>query len=174
MANGWHDGSTVSCVDYLNTALNPKLRRQTISRTVRHLKPIIDTFDAIAVSGVSGMLIGVPVADMLDKPLIVVRKEHNTHSDCLVEGSIEGRYLIVDDLINTGETINTIVASIHNHHNEHAICVGIYLWLSQYYYDHPNPNHLTHTTPCGKIIPIMANAVKRKNCNDAGEFSNWL
>jgi adenine/guanine phosphoribosyltransferase-like PRPP-binding protein len=66
-------------------------------------------FDFIAVSGMSGVVVGAPAALRLHKPLVIVRKEsdQNTHH---VGGTIigymqlHGRYVIVDDFVSSGRT----------------------------------------------------------------------
>jgi hypothetical protein len=130
----WTDGTYTECISYLEDALVPKLRKATIQRVVRHLRKRIDEFDAIAVCGVSGLLIGTTVADKLDKPLIVVRKpdDKTTHSRLKVEGSLLGRYLIVDDLVCFGGTVRRMVKAIKEH-NEYAVCVGVYCFAEMYY-----------------------------------------
>lgn len=167
MANGWHDGTTVVCQDYLNAALVPTLRKDTIERTIRHLRPIRDTFDAIAICGVSGMLVGIPVADELHKSLIVVRREKRKHSDFTVEGSIEGRYIIVDDLICTGDTIQYVVDKIREH-NSYASCKGIYLWYNM------TIEGSFYNDPYSGKIPIIVSAVKTKDVQSNGFFRRWL
>jgi orotate phosphoribosyltransferase len=123
----WADGTYTACSSYLESILIPEQRKKTINRVVRHLKPRLAEFDAIAVCGVSGLLVGPSISDKLGKPLIVVRKmdDSSTHSTLKVEGSLLGRYLILDDLICSGNTVRHIVKAIQGH-NEFAVCVGIY------------------------------------------------
>lgn len=71
-------------------------------------------FDTIAVSGVSGLGIGSVVAYILKKNLAVVRK---STKDCRSIYKVESsnnlkRYIIVDDLIETGKTIRRIKTTI--------------------------------------------------------------
>ena len=72
-------------------------------------------FDAIACRGVSGLMIAAPVALLLDKPLIVVRKSiEGSHSSFMVEGYLPRRlrYIIIDDFVETGDTIRQIIEEI--------------------------------------------------------------
>ncbi len=99
---------------YLSTFVIPgKLRRQ-IDLTVRALRPHLDKFDAIAFTGMSGALIGPPVAMVLGKEIIMVRKDNSgTHSIHDVEGDFNARaYIIVDDLRDTGATERFIIKKI--------------------------------------------------------------
>lgn len=169
--NGWHDGTYTVCIDYLNEALIPKMRAATIKRTVRQLKKHADKFDAIAVCGVSGMLIGVPVADKLGKPLIVVRKGDVSHSGLRVEGSLEGRYIIIDDLVCTGSTILTIVSSIKTQHNQYAECVGIYLYWGRVYSTNWAAIEIMGDEAA---IPGIPNSRWLKKPNKLGQNYAWL
>ena len=87
---------------HLYSTLHPDLRANTIQWCVDQLTPHTDKFDAIAVCGASGMLIGSVVADKLGKNIILVRKKSDkNHSAYKVEGPKDGRYLVLDDLIET-------------------------------------------------------------------------
>jgi hypothetical protein len=133
-AMSWSDGTYTECSSYLESVLIPSQRKKTISRIVSHLKPRLAEFDAIAVCGVSGLLVGPSISDKLGKPLIVVRKmdDSSTHSALKVEGSLLGRYLILDDLICSGNTVRHMVDAIRVH-NEFAVCVGIYTFAEYVY-----------------------------------------
>jgi hypothetical protein len=83
------------------------------------LKEIVDVlcrilephqFDAIAFTGMSGALVAPLVSAEMTKPLIMIRKTgFSTHSMEDVEGVWDARtYVIVDDLIFSGHTIQQI------------------------------------------------------------------
>ena len=155
-----------NCVFYLEDTLDPKKRRVLINRIVRHLKPIASTFDAIAVRGLSGMLVGPEVAGRLSKQIVVVRKNDDltTHSGHRVEGSPGSSYIILDDLVDTGKTVDLIRARIAD--KSAAKCVGIYTYF------HPQKNpHLTYSG-----IPYIVNATDDKNANAkcGGYMAKWL
>lgn len=88
----------------------------------------IPSFDAIACRGTSGLVIVPTVALRLDKDIIFVRKSiEDSHATHRVEGVYcDGpfSYLIVDDLISSGNTIRSIVKEI-NEINSLASCVGM-------------------------------------------------
>ena len=74
-------------------------------------------FDAIAFTGSSGACIAFVLAYETRIPLLYVRKagekSHGSRLECnLVDGSIK-KYLIVDDFIDSGETICKMVKSIN-------------------------------------------------------------
>lgn len=92
---------------YLNDAITDA--KGIVERTLESCDP--DSFDAICVTGVSGMLIGPILAYLLDKRLAVVRKTRaNSHAECEVEHNFEAgdRWIFVDDLIASGETIQRV------------------------------------------------------------------
>lgn len=92
-------------------------------------------FDAIACTGISGLAVAAPVSYILDKYLIVVRKQiEDSHSAFNVETSIlNGNYIIIDDFIETGTTINDIILNINGLSSNDLNLVGIYT-----YYRHLN------------------------------------
>lgn len=86
-------------------------------------------YDAIAVRGVSGLMVGGILSLRLNKPLVVVRKTKGEHSEHIVEGVRRDgmRYLIVDDLVCSGATVNDIMAQIEAI-NHGAQCVGVVVY----------------------------------------------
>lgn len=48
---------------------------EVVREGVKDLSPHRFDFDSIAVSGTSGIAVGAPLAVMLDKPLVVIRKD---------------------------------------------------------------------------------------------------
>lgn len=83
--------------------------------------------------GVSGMLVGAPLAYELGKPIVIVRKSDGSHSGHSVEGpTCVGRYAIIDDLVDSGDTLREIVAKVKEHDAD-ARCVSVMLyahWVS--------------------------------------------
>jgi adenine/guanine phosphoribosyltransferase-like PRPP-binding protein len=87
------------------------------------------SFDAIAFTGSSGAALAYPISYLLGVPLICIRKSiKDNHSGLKLEGAVSaGTYIIVDDFIESGRTINKIKKAI-NAENKKAKCVGIYLY----------------------------------------------
>ena len=100
-------------VDYLEGALsNPKGVCESICRAIDASKV---EFDSVVCRGISGLVVSPIVAMMLGKPLTIVRHStKNSHSHNLVEGIVGGRYIIIDDLIDTGATIERIRKALIN------------------------------------------------------------
>lgn len=81
---------------------------ETVTRSIAYLKAHSRRFDFIAVSGMSGVIVGAPVAIALKKPLVIVRKAGDDHHGW--EGAItgaknaKGRYIFLDDFVSSGRT----------------------------------------------------------------------
>lgn len=111
-------------------------RDEVIADAVKKLESYTPGFEAIAFRGMSGAIIAPEIAGKLRKKVILVRKkeirDHQSHSSRMVEGWLGGmRYIIVDDLINSGNTVKTIQDEIRKVETDENFppseCVGIYL-----------------------------------------------
>lgn len=113
--------------DYLQSALDPKEMVKSVGRITGFLSRRRDVFDGIAVRGVSGMVIGSAVAYKMRLPLLIVRKKDGNHSTMKVEGdeSIK-RYVIIDDFIGTGATVEEIVKKIEEFNGAKPIGTTLY------------------------------------------------
>ena len=93
---------------YLKDALNET--GNVVRLAIETLTPI--GFEALVVTGVSGMLIGPIVAHLMGKRLAVIRKSHElnhivSHAEIMVETNMKAgdRWVFFDDLIASGQTI---------------------------------------------------------------------
>lgn len=103
---------------YLHAALDPiklpKLIKLCVS-IVSKLKP-----DTIVVRGLSGTLVGLPLALRLKVHFAFVRKGNDTsHSLSGIEGPRElGRFVIIDDFVSSGGTLGAIMKAVEDHDDE--------------------------------------------------------
>jgi len=103
--------------DYMDRAIPPWLVGHTAEWAAARILECAPTAQAVAFRGISGALVAPIVAFKLGLNAIAVRKPgadcHNgiTHHSIALEGSPVERYVIVDDFVNTGETIKKIVAN---------------------------------------------------------------
>lgn len=110
---------------YIRDNLGGKSRKKTIEKCIEKLSEL--EFDAIACAGISGLTVAPIVAHLMDKNLIVLRKcSENSHASQEIEGMIDGldrpiRIVILDDLIDTGATINKIVSETKEMAKEYSI-----------------------------------------------------
>jgi hypothetical protein len=104
------------CASYLSPIVDSIEREKTLRAVCSKLRELqADGFDfyAIAVSGTSG-IVGAMVAARMKLDLIVVpSRSAKRHSPRHAEGVFKrGGYVIVDDLIDTGETVARMYNSI--------------------------------------------------------------
>lgn len=120
--------------DYLNKVYNAKTLASITSKMSVQMKKLHKElkFDAIAFSGFSGSSIAFPVSVVTGLPLLAVRKDtddsHHKRGYGVLEGAIDAKsYVILDDFISGGSTMERIISRIEEHNSE-AECKGIVLW----------------------------------------------
>lgn len=101
------------CSSYIEPALDPRKRPKLIKALVKAIKEH-ETFpqcEAVAVRGISGLLVGPEVAQKLGKPLAVCRKPKDGSHACVIVECCSpcDRYIIVDDITSTGGTVRAII-----------------------------------------------------------------
>lgn len=99
-------------VPYLKGVINPKDRKKKIERIIKMLKPYNDRFTTFAFMGMSGALIAPLLADKMGKDILLVRKNDKSHSYYNAEGRVDGDYVIIDDLVDSGKTVRKIIDDI--------------------------------------------------------------
>jgi adenine/guanine phosphoribosyltransferase-like PRPP-binding protein len=94
---------------HLEKLFDIKSRTIIVKELIALLKPHLDEFDAIAVSGYSMALVVPILAYKLKKEIILVRKDsEERHSSHNVEGKSDQRVVFVDDLISSRSTYNHV------------------------------------------------------------------
>jgi adenine/guanine phosphoribosyltransferase-like PRPP-binding protein len=122
------DGKYIQGCEHTCQVLNHKNRNKVIITAVCDLRKV-ESFDSIVCCGISGLLVAPQIAEILNKHLVVVRKENDKcYSDFGIEGVAPYRYIIIDDLICSGKTVRHIKNTIKDEHPR-AICVGVYCYL---------------------------------------------
>lgn len=133
---------------YMNAIFYPDRFNMTVDKTVKaaELLRAEHGFDTIAFSGVSGSAMGFLLGHWLNLPLLCVRKRKDgSHfqgfeDDKVLEGNLETRrYLIVDDFIASGKTVNYIIDSISNQ-IPRAKCVAMLMYIGMRDKEHKHPN----------------------------------
>lgn len=109
---------------YMEPYLKPHSMRTRLRLASRALRE--HNFDTIAFRGMSGAVLGPALAVRLDKEMILVRKPGDGSHSCLkTEGYKRAlRYIIVDDFIDTGNTMNIITQAIADFAPD-AKCLGL-------------------------------------------------
>lgn len=123
------DGKIIQGASHTCRVLNHKTRNKVIIKAVCDLRKINTTFDSIACCGISGLMVVPQIAELLNKHIVIIRKENDKcYSDFPMEGVTPFRYIIVDDLICSGETIKHIKNTIYEDCPK-ASCVGVYCYM---------------------------------------------
>jgi len=110
--------------------LNHKTRNKIIIKAICDLRKISDQFDSIACCGVSGLMVVGQIAELLNKNIIIVRKDEKRYSEFRTEGASPLRYVVIDDLVCSGNTIKHISRVIKDEYPR-ARCVGAYMYLPE-------------------------------------------
>jgi adenine/guanine phosphoribosyltransferase-like PRPP-binding protein len=103
----------------------------SIQRSIERLEHL--DFDTIAFRGMSGAMVAPSVALALNKTLILCRRPEESSAAVqrfghMVEGSADSRrYVILDSLVDTGDTIKRIMDSVEGF-APGAECAGVYLY----------------------------------------------
>jgi hypothetical protein len=99
---------------YLHDALDLTKRAKVIAELVNQLTKFgTDKFDTIVFRGMSGALVVPSVADKLGKGMLMIRKQDGNHSMYGIEGNVAlESYVIIDDLIASGGTLNSIMDGV--------------------------------------------------------------
>lgn len=129
---------------YLCNVLQGNICRQAIKRTVAALKPYRKAFDSLAFRGMSGAIVGPAIAYLLNKHMILIRKQTEIcHSSHKVEGWVGTKsYIIVDDFVDTGKTLVEIRKQVEDWQRyegfDIANCMGVALYNESSLSDHKN------------------------------------
>mgnify|MGYP001255637174 CR=1 FL=1 len=124
------DGKVIQGCSHTSRILSHKYRNKIIMDTYCGLKKLDYDYDAIACMGVSGIMVVPQIAELLNKNIIVVRKQIDGYSDFMVEGAYTHKYIIVDDLVCSGGTIRHIIKNI-GEESSSSKCVGVWSYMPE-------------------------------------------
>lgn len=123
------DGKIIQGASHTSRVLNHKYRNSVIIKAVCELRKISNDFDSIACSGISGLIVVPQIAEILNKNIVIIRKDsEKRYSEFHLEGVAPFRYVIVDDLICSGQTVRSIKNTIKDEYPR-ARCVGVYTYM---------------------------------------------
>ena len=115
---------TISHNRHSSALHDPQLLLHTASVVADAIKTKTPNAKCVVVCGMSGAVIGAVVSTLTDLPMVIVRKQkEDTHSWYREQGNSSaignGNYVIIDDLIDSGKTVDWIVerTSRANHHD---------------------------------------------------------
>jgi adenine/guanine phosphoribosyltransferase-like PRPP-binding protein len=123
------DGKIIQGASHTSRVLNHKYRNRVIIDAYTKLQKVDFWFDAIACSGSSGLLVVPQIAELLKKNIIIIRKNiTDGYSDFMVEGASTHQYIIIDDLICSGNTVKRIINNIKIE-IPRSKCMGVYSYM---------------------------------------------
>lgn len=135
--------------DYLILSSH-KLRSRS-NCIIKRIKESNIKFGAIAYRGHSGALVAPIVATALSKPLILIRKDGDDRHSCrTVEGSEAKTYIIIDDFVYSGDTVQTIIQRLH-----YKKCRGIFCYNQTNKLIKDHRHHWITYNSALKDIPII-------------------
>lgn len=111
--------------------LDHRSRLRAINKAVKALQKSNLKFDGIACTGYSGLLVAPTVAVKLKKPLALVRKLEPSHGEVVEWKEEVTSYVIIDDLVETGNTIKRIKCQMSKEFSKYdnkVECVGVYFY----------------------------------------------
>lgn len=124
-----NDGKYIQGASHTCHILNHKERNKIIIKAVCDLRKISGEFDTIACCGVSGLMVVPQIAELLNKHILIIRKnEEKRYSEFRSEGVAPLKYVVVDDLVCSGATVKHIKKIIHEEYSR-AKCLGVYCYL---------------------------------------------
>jgi orotate phosphoribosyltransferase-like protein len=128
-----YDKYSAGCASHLFKAFND--REKYINVAIEKLKFYNVQFDVIVCTGCSGIVFASVLAYVMGKELVIVRKgSDRSHSNRKVEGSVKsehfGKWIFVDDLVDSGKTRKRVKKAIKAWAGEEALknYVGDYLY----------------------------------------------
>jgi adenine/guanine phosphoribosyltransferase-like PRPP-binding protein len=101
-------------------------REHYIETAVEDIKNSGIKFKSIVCTGLSGVLVAPEVAARLGKPIVIVRKNESSHGKPVEKKQLIGRYIVIDDFVETGSTIQRVIEQIDL--NDVGEYVGAYFY----------------------------------------------
>lgn len=124
------DGSIIQGAAHTSRILNHKYRNRVVINAYTKLSKLDIYYDSIACCGTSGLMVVSQIAELLNKNIIIVRKSLDGYSDFLVEGANSTQYIILDDLVCSGNTVKHIINSIKEE-SPRSKCIGLYCYMPE-------------------------------------------
>ena len=123
------NGQWMQGCEHTTSLLNKQIRNKVIFDAIDCLRKIDKTFDTIACCGTSGLLVVPQISEILKKNILIVRKkDEKRYSPFQYEGAVPKNYVIVDDLICSGNTVKHILNTISEDCTR-AKCLGVYTFF---------------------------------------------
>ena len=110
---------------YHDVAFDHKRREKAVIRVTKAIARYPHSV-GIVCTGLSGILVGVSAAEKTEREFAIVRKPNEQSHGCQVEGYKLAEYVIVDDFMDSGDTIRNILTAMEKRNT--ATCKAIILY----------------------------------------------
>jgi adenine/guanine phosphoribosyltransferase-like PRPP-binding protein len=113
--------------EHTRVLLNHKNRNKIVMNTIKDLRAY--DYDSIVCCGTSGLIVAPQVCEILNKEVVIVRKDHEKrYSPFVIEGILGNRFVFLDDLVCSGGTLRHVIKNIKEEH-PYAKCAGVYCYM---------------------------------------------
>ena len=113
--------------EHTRVVLNHKNRNKIVMNTIKGLRDY--DYDSIVCCGTSGIIVAPQVCEILNKEIVIVRKDHEKrYSPFVIEGILGNRFVFLDDLVCSGGTLRHVIKNIKEEH-PYAKCAGVYCYM---------------------------------------------
>ena len=110
--------SRYSQTQHLSTALEPRELRQAVAWCLKEIRGLPQRPQTIVCQGISGHAVAFPVSVITGCKIVTFRKGEMSGSDGASErygdnmlgDDVVGRYVVIDDFVDTGSSVRTMVA----------------------------------------------------------------
>ena len=114
---------------------------KTLQAIEESIEPILHEFDAIVVSGLSGVIPGAIIAHKYNKQLVVIRKDDDVCHGIRIEGAsyfpVGTPYIIFDDVMASGRTMQRILNAVEDVGHK----LPLYVLLYRHYWVNISTNY---------------------------------
>lgn len=158
---------------YFLNALHPELLGKIVAEIQRKIKVLKIGYDTIACRGLSGLAVAGALSLAENKPITLIRKSDSSHDTAGAKGFIGNTYIIIDDFINSGETIEEIIKEINK--RKRAKCVAIFLYnQSETVCGMPaEPSYKTYMKKIIRIVNIKCGRTSKEFLDKVGVTDSY-
>ena len=142
--------------------------QKCVDVVAKQLRPMLHEIDCLVVQGVSGLLVGAPVALKLKVPIVIVRKANDKSHDqrTVLNAGALGRYnVFLDDFRSSGRTERAVQTALAL--TDHALSAC-------YFYRDWHCEGSGWDNSAGWQLPIWATALTRRTGTDVAAYAGVI
>lgn len=131
--------SRYSQTQHLSTALEPRKLRQAVAWCLKEIRGLPQRPQTIVCQGISGHAVAFPVSVITGCKIVTFRKGEMSGSDGASErygynmlgDDVVGRYVVIDDFVDTGSSVRTMVARAGKAVDPKLVAILLYNTLNE-------------------------------------------